>query len=828
MFCYLSHLVEDCYFDEIEMFFLVVGHTHNILDQWFSVLANAVGTANFIGSVLALHALYKLAHSDDASRCKHVHQLETYHDWVKFYAPVANKDIHNYQIPLRWRVTRDKLLSVAKCDYQVVSPPAGMKHLERWQPEVSSIFDNKLDGTVEMEMFMTLGGAETMFKAIGIDTARNSDSLAMLKSIASKDQQSAHLAGIAETLPIIRQIELNVIGETRKRMEQEADNGQSDPQLATTVLSNDILEAIDREITRSNSKNGGRIVWLKRSQITSDPEQLNRQPDVLPNPGMWQATIQANGSSAAEVGIAKARMTKFQKGAGEIAATAAQMIVRVEKTKTIGLSADNDIVSATSKFTRLVLTQRELDWYKSIQSVSLITSQVQRRVQQQLSKPWQLLDVPDLTPEQLAWRERRRAEKAKIFAQTEARLRQGLNWRAGEGEYNPTLQVVSMDGFNAAENIDDIDSMRLPQLRELAKGHVKNYYKLKSAELKTALKKLMETTPGLFHQVSAAIPASGPIVAGAEAQITGLCSVFECEEAAVNWCNHCRLQFCNSLNHGIHDSHNMQLKRAGRRSFIATEVVIDDADDVEDEDAAADDDDDHVDGDNADYDDEDIEADAQGISHTESSHDIRSIAPDVHQLSVPGAPSASQAVVVKRARVAFSAQANSPAIAAPEDTVVRPSALTKRRRIAQPIVSAPLTSTTTTGSAAAPLTAVVTDCVLGTVTPTQFPVLSISALGGTAAAVPIRRTFEFDNAEKRKVLEEKKVADAVFFLRSAQSAGSISRDTLISQFRSESFYDTAFFCALANALAIDVSAVVSRRRFTRKDLLHCFLDNLLK
>ena len=39
MFFYLSLLIESHMIDEIYMSFLIVGHTHTILDQYFSVLA---------------------------------------------------------------------------------------------------------------------------------------------------------------------------------------------------------------------------------------------------------------------------------------------------------------------------------------------------------------------------------------------------------------------------------------------------------------------------------------------------------------------------------------------------------------------------------------------------------------------------------------------------------------------------------------------------------------------------------------------------------------------------------------------------------------------
>ena len=64
--------------------YLIVGHTHNALDQWFSVLGKAIKGADFIGSVAALHKLYRLAHrvdgGHDEEKAERVIQMTTYHD----------------------------------------------------------------------------------------------------------------------------------------------------------------------------------------------------------------------------------------------------------------------------------------------------------------------------------------------------------------------------------------------------------------------------------------------------------------------------------------------------------------------------------------------------------------------------------------------------------------------------------------------------------------------------------------------------------------------------------------------------------------------------
>jgi hypothetical protein len=81
MFCYASLLVELGYFEEVNINFLVVGHTHCNLDQNFSVLSNKIFRSQYIASPLAMRDLLGIAHKDKNERPLYNVQIEVVHDY---------------------------------------------------------------------------------------------------------------------------------------------------------------------------------------------------------------------------------------------------------------------------------------------------------------------------------------------------------------------------------------------------------------------------------------------------------------------------------------------------------------------------------------------------------------------------------------------------------------------------------------------------------------------------------------------------------------------------------------------------------------------------
>ena len=303
--CFMSQLVEEMYFDKIEVFFLIVGHTHNLLDQWFSVLGKAVKGADFIGSPLALHQLYKRAHRQAGENDAHrpdVYQLRCYRDWRKYYDAVRNVNIHHYNLPHRTKYERDEFFGVCYYQYQFQSPPYGSMIGEVWQPTRRSLTSTILNdnGDVQLAPFCTFGGEDAVLGALGLDATAN------IKAVLNRDKKTRKTAeGVSAALPFLRELELSAIGAFQQIALREARDHEWEhpPQLADSFeLSHEMLAVIDEEMIKDNSAEGGNIVWLQRSKC-SDSEWLSKAPDVLPNPRKWRELLATTAKKQAYDGV---------------------------------------------------------------------------------------------------------------------------------------------------------------------------------------------------------------------------------------------------------------------------------------------------------------------------------------------------------------------------------------------------------------------------------------------------------------------------------------------------------------------------------------------
>jgi hypothetical protein len=135
MFAWISMLVDKDIFDTVEVFFLIVGHTHASIDQYFSVLARQILGCDFIGSPLSLHALlgrerdYNLSGDAWEQTNKNapprkakpllIRKLSVIFDMKTCLEPLIDFSIKYYMIPHRFKF--EKFNGIAAMQYSIFS-----------------------------------------------------------------------------------------------------------------------------------------------------------------------------------------------------------------------------------------------------------------------------------------------------------------------------------------------------------------------------------------------------------------------------------------------------------------------------------------------------------------------------------------------------------------------------------------------------------------------------------------------------------------------------------------------------------------------------------
>jgi len=95
MFAFFSLLVETFAFNTIYISFLIVGHTHSSIDQYFGVLTGAIKNTQYIASPLSLLELLKIAHNNEKidRRPAIARQIIVYYNFKEAITPYLNKQI---------------------------------------------------------------------------------------------------------------------------------------------------------------------------------------------------------------------------------------------------------------------------------------------------------------------------------------------------------------------------------------------------------------------------------------------------------------------------------------------------------------------------------------------------------------------------------------------------------------------------------------------------------------------------------------------------------------------------------------------------------------
>jgi hypothetical protein len=283
MFSYLSLLVEGFFFKEIEMCFLIVGHTHSSIDQYFSVISKAIDKAKFIGkrnisfiyyfiltlsmlilvfiaTPLGLMELIRRCHVKNFPNCEPViKDLVVYYDMKTALEPFIKSGIVYFRVPHCFKFSAT-YGHTAMCQYKMFS------FFPQWLPIAPNISQHTRDGLLKClvsgvqvpSSYAAVGGEDALLQDFKLGKYRTTTN----KSLLSDGENNATVAELSDTATkgILQNISVVSIQEQADRMDHEDNLGRRYLDIPTPVST--YKSAITKKLKDISSEKEGYIIWL--------------------------------------------------------------------------------------------------------------------------------------------------------------------------------------------------------------------------------------------------------------------------------------------------------------------------------------------------------------------------------------------------------------------------------------------------------------------------------------------------------------------------------------------------------------------------------------
>ena len=269
MFGYTSLLVEGFYFDSVEINFLIVGHTHASIDQYFSVISKAIHNSHFVGTPLALMELIRRCNIQlyGLHQPSIVRDIVVYYDMKTALAPYLNSKIKYYNLPLNFRI----LPSHGRTAITQYRNLSGNPHWLPPQAEVNANGTNEatralmcqLSQPVIIPELAVVNGRSEVSNFFGLGTAATDNNHQSTGIIAPKvahdmlsnPKQIEALNDLSELLPIFQDLSSRSIIQQERRMLDESDGMEIN-------RSYEVRKDMQRAMIESSNAKEGYIIWL--------------------------------------------------------------------------------------------------------------------------------------------------------------------------------------------------------------------------------------------------------------------------------------------------------------------------------------------------------------------------------------------------------------------------------------------------------------------------------------------------------------------------------------------------------------------------------------
>jgi hypothetical protein len=297
MFSYFSLLVETMVFDKIQVNFLIVGHTHSSIDQYFSILSKAIGDCEFIGSPMALEALFEKAHKAGKLANKPLiqRQLTAYYDVITALFPYVNKKIKVslslnlkylfkmlnffflikfFQVPHRFVIT----LFGGRAIMQYKMFSGDEEFLPRRPDGLIDSFAKMEELSVDFappKLLSVINGEDELLNNLNINNNTNSSS-------KLNKAQLDTLINIQQLMPHFEKLSISSNKQLEDRMNKEAESGYLTPQILTEIKHNAVnsFKVYQQNVMiKASNSDSGFIMWLTLCDGLPPLEELN--PDLI-------------------------------------------------------------------------------------------------------------------------------------------------------------------------------------------------------------------------------------------------------------------------------------------------------------------------------------------------------------------------------------------------------------------------------------------------------------------------------------------------------------------------------------------------------------------
>ena len=268
MFGYLSLLIEGFFFESVEVNFLIVGHTHASIDQYFSVIAKAISKSHFIGSPLALLELIRRCNNQlfGPHQPSVVRDIVVYYDIKKALGPYLNTKIHYYNLPLNFRM-KPSYGRTAITQYRNMSTnPHWLPQEPALKTKDNEVIRNamcQLTQSILVPELAVVNGRSELSSFFGLGTAsddggQHAGSVIAPKSahdVLSNKKQVEALNDLSELLPSFQALSMDSVLQQEMRMMDEADGIDVKRAYA-------LRKETQKLMLESSSAKEGFIIWL--------------------------------------------------------------------------------------------------------------------------------------------------------------------------------------------------------------------------------------------------------------------------------------------------------------------------------------------------------------------------------------------------------------------------------------------------------------------------------------------------------------------------------------------------------------------------------------